>query len=146
MPYPKRTEALLGHPVRKKGEGPRAALERGVAGPKPKIPPVNPKWDPLAQGWYRSLALSGQARWFEASDWALAYVAADVLDECIFKHYPAGLTAEWANMTSRLLCAEGDRRRARIELIRAGGDPDEEAADAAVKEWDGKLRSVSQEK
>jgi hypothetical protein len=142
MPVPKRSEAILGHPHHAKGEGPRSALERGPSGGKPKIPPVNLNWEPIAQGWYRSLALSGQSKWFEASDWALAYVAADILSEASAKGYPANLTGEWSAITSRLLCAEGDRRRMRIELIRAGGDPDEEAANAAVAEWDGKLKPV----
>jgi hypothetical protein len=141
-PYPKRSDARLGHPHGKQETLKRNATERVVTSGKPKIPKPNAEWHGIARQWYNSLALSGQSRWFEATDWALAYMAADLLDSMCQNGYAAGLLAEFNDISARLLCTEGDRRRMRIELIRAGGDDDEEAAASAVAEWDGKLRPV----
>lgn len=141
-PIPKRREAMLGRPHAKREVLERNAVERAASSGKPKIPKPNPEWHGIALGWYRSLALSGQSRWYEATDWAMAYLAADLLDSQLQDGYRPGLLAEFNDISARLLCAEGDRRRMRIELIRAGGDDDEEAAASAVAEWDGKLRPV----
>ena len=134
----KRSTERLGHPMYEKNAV--QPEKKGRARKPIKIPPASPTWCPLAQGWYRSLALSGVSEFYETTDWALAYVAGDILDRCVEAGYPAGLTAEWSNMSARLLCTEGDRRRVKIELVKDGTDADEVAATDAVNEWDGKLK------
>lgn len=101
------------------------------------IPRADADWHPAALRWYRSLARSGQSHWYEPSDWAQAYVWAEVLSRALGKAAPpAMLVAAWASGAAELLTTEGARRRMRIELARAGSeDEDEEAAVAALDDY-----------
>lgn len=102
-------------------------------------------WHPIAEEWYLSLAKSGQAIFYEASDWSTAYLLAESLSRDL-KPQPIGVHEEtgeikWAAIPlkgaslnaylkgmSALMTTEGERRRMRIELERkkqrdaAGGD------------------------
>jgi hypothetical protein len=96
-------------------------------------PPAKTTWHPTARLWYESLASSGQSWWYQASDWATAYVLAEEISRCLHPqvvgftkdgdvvkgHRPMGasLAAILKGMTN-LMVTEGDRRRARIELER----------------------------
>ncbi len=64
-----------------------------------------------------------------------------MLDEMLQGGFPSpGLVAEWNDMAARLCTTLGDRRRARIQLIRGGvTDPDDSAADAEVRKFQRKL-------
>jgi hypothetical protein len=103
------------------------------------IPAADPQWADEAQWWYKSLMVSGQAKWYENSDWMTAYVAADLLSQMFICGYKPGLLAEWNNIASRLCVTEGDRRRVHLELVKTGVDPDDEAAEEDVKGWQGAL-------
>jgi len=100
-------------------------------------PAGNAKWHPAAKRWYEALAESGQAAFYEPSDWATAYVIAESMSRDL-RPQPIGvdrdtgdpvmalvpikgtnLAAYLRAMTS-LLVTEGDRRRARVELERGG--------------------------
>jgi hypothetical protein len=100
----------------------------------------------VAKAWYLSLAQSGQSWWYQASDWATAVLLAEEMSRClrpqyvgfnevtgeaIYADWPLGnsLAAILKGMTS-LLCTEGDRRRARIELERR-----ERTADTGTVSW-----------
>jgi hypothetical protein len=105
-----------------------------------EIPAVDEAWHPVARLWYESLARSGQAVFYEPSDWATAYVLAETLDRDLqpkpvvitdadgdqrveMHTMPlkgSSLTAILKGMTS-LMVTEGDRRRLRIELERERG-------------------------
>lgn len=102
-------------------------------------PPAKASWHPVAKGWYESLAVSGQSWWYQASDWATAYMLAEEMDrhlkpqvfgfnektgEPLKAHRPMGpaLAAILKGMTG-LMVTEGDRRRARIELERRERTP-----------------------
>lgn len=106
-----------------------------VAAPEP-----DEDWDPRATAWFLSLAQSGQAVFYEASDWQTAKVAAHLLSVV----YESGskpssmLVAEWGKLNTTLLGAEGDRRRLRMELAR-GPQIDEDEVNAAASVTD--LRS-----
>ncbi len=87
----------------------------------------------MALGWYRSLALSGQSWWYQASDWATAVVLAEEMDRCL-KPQVVGIDKEGNVVRAErpmgtslaailkgaasLMATEGDRRRLRIELER----------------------------
>jgi hypothetical protein len=113
----------------------------------------------VARNWYDSLALSGQSRFYEPSDWALAYLLAESIsmdfsqqvvgftekDGAIFGVIPlkgASLSAYLKAMSS-LLVTEGDRRRSRVELERgAVVDEDEAASVTALADFQSKLASA----
>lgn len=91
-------------------------------------------WHSLACEWFDSLASSGQAQFFEPSDWAQAKVWAHLLSVELFKDKPSAMMiAAWASGAGELLTTEGARRRMRIELERVVvSDPGQEHADATV--------------
>jgi hypothetical protein len=108
---------------------------RTATGAQPFDPPKgNPKWHPVARRWFDSLKVSGQAVFWEPSDWAVAeilaetmsrelrpkFVALDAQGDPILRETPipgAALGAILRGMTD-LAVTEGARRRARIELER----------------------------
>lgn len=119
-----------------------------------EAPPADPEWQPAAVRWYESLKLSGQARFYEPSDWSLAWFLAESMSRDLGEqflgfegvgpgetraHYGriplkgASLAAYLKGM-SALLATEGDRRRAALELQRAskGPDADEQHAEGTV--------------
>jgi hypothetical protein len=137
-PIPKRSEQ------RRRTNSP--ATEKAPAGPplargKFRVPLADGEWHETAKKWYQALRYSGQSAYYEASDWMEAYVAAEVLSQMLdAEKLSAMMFAAWSSHTARLLVTEGDRRRVRIELERAGKtDPDAEAAVADIKDWRKKL-------
>lgn len=132
-PVPKRSEQRR---RRNAVEIDRAPLSAGgqVLGPEP------PDWlDGLALDVYESLRRSGQAVYYTDSDWAAALVVCKAVEA--FERRPSAhmLTAILSGFGS-LAATEGDRRRLRIELERAGeGDEDEAAGVTAIHEWQRRL-------
>jgi hypothetical protein len=96
--------------------------------------PASGSWHPTAKKWYLALRMSAQTVFYQPSDWMEAYVAAEILSELLNAgRVSAMLYAAWAGHTARLLVSEGDRRRMRVELEKAGrDDEDEKAALASV--------------
>jgi hypothetical protein len=73
---------------------------------------------------YTALRRSGQAQFYEPSDWAAAELVVLAIDAYVERPSASAFLALQAAWPS-LLVTEGDRRRARIELERAepeGGD------------------------
>lgn len=117
------------------------------------MPEPSEDWHPTARRLYLSLAESGQSRFYEPSDWALAYLMAESqsLDlkpqfvgfaqtgrdqtEAQYAVIPlkgASLSAYLKAMSS-LLVSEGDRRRVGVELVRGvQADEDEDASVVAL--------------
>lgn len=114
---------------------------KSAAARRVRVPAASRDWHPAARRWYQSLKTSGQAAFFEPSDWAEAWVHAEVLSTMLnAEKLSAMLYAAWQSASARLLTAEGDRRRVRIELEREKPqDPDAEAAVADMKEWRARL-------
>ncbi|WP_246888002.1 phage terminase small subunit [Streptomyces sp. GESEQ-13] len=117
-PIPKRSEERR---RRNKDDGPEVLqAPSGAPAELPDLPEPDPNWHPIATDWYVSLQQSGQAQFYEPSDWAVARYAAELMsrglssDRAPNGQYVAALNSV---MTS-LLTTEGDRRRARIELER----------------------------
>lgn len=100
-------------------------------------PAPGESWHPAALQWYESLSQSGQAVFYEPSDWAQAWVWAELLSRQMHAEAPsAGMVTAWASGATELLTTEGARRRARLELERAGSaDEDEDAAVTALDEY-----------
>lgn len=84
----------------------------------------------LATRWYESLRRSGQADFYEASDWATAEILVVSIDAYVRKPTALMLSSIMSGM-SNLLVTEGDRRRVRLELE----DPDS-GEDASVTALD----------
>lgn len=147
-PIAKRSDERLGHETKAE----LAAVTKAPAARSVPVPAANPEWNAVALKWYRSLKRSGQARFYEPSDWAVAYLTAESLSrdleeqfvgfrgigrdetEAVYAKIPlkgASLSA-YAKIMGSLGATEGDRRRMNIELQRGPIAP----ADAEVVQLD----------
>lgn len=126
-PVPKRSSERAGHRT-------RAERPDVVRAAEPvKAPPARRGWHPQARAWYRSLARSGQSRYFEPSDWELARLAAELLSRQLRSDRPsAELLKVVYSAMSALGTTEADRRRMRIEVERPQLGAEDEARRAAV--------------
>jgi hypothetical protein len=130
-PLPKRSGTHLGHRSRAQDAAVTKALLSGVTGPAS----VDRRWHPVAKRWYRAIQQSGQAQFFEPTDWALAWYVAHEMSRSL-----SGNVAFWSSNNVKnvmaaaeaLLSTESSRRRARIEVERqpqgtgtTGGKPKE---------------------
>lgn len=93
------------------------------------VPDADPLWHPIAARLWQSLPTSGQADFYQDSDWAFAYSLCEDLS-----HYKKSMKRSGQMLQTiysameRLLVTEADRRRVRIELH----EPDDDAEPAAV--------------
>lgn len=153
-PVPKRSNQRHGHRAKSELE----AIDRVPGAANVEVPPAEKAWHPVARRWYESLAESGQAYFYEPSDWATAYLIAesisrDLKPQVVGLHPETGkpvkasipmkgasLAAYLKAMTA-LLVTEGDRRRVRVELER--GQVEEEAPDVSwIDEARARLRAA----
>lgn len=116
-----------------------------LIGREVQIPVADENWEPLTKSYWESFQSSGQAIFYEPSDWMTAYMLMEILDrwlkpqdvrvgeirpaqqeggevEYVFEAKVlaipgATLNAILKGMTS-LMATEGDRRRLKIELER----------------------------
>lgn len=78
--------------------------------------------------WYQALRTSGQAQFYEPSDWAAAELTVLAIDAFVAKKSAVmfqAIQSAWV----QLLVTEGDRRRARLELEQAA--PEGESGDVS---------------
>jgi hypothetical protein len=125
-------------PVPKRNSQRRRANKESEAETAPALtakvdaPSAVKTWHPAAKRWYESLRESGQAQFFEPSDWQAAQLVAGELSVYLRgkKRSAMMFSHLWAAMTD-LLTTEGARRRLKIEIER---DPsvDPEAEEAAT--------------
>ena len=131
-PVPKRSEHSRSH--RSKAE--QALVQKSSAPVAPVVqPPAEDGWHSMAADWYRSLAESGQARFYEASDWQTARIWAEILTRQLNGRPSAQMIAAWGGVCTELLTTEGARRRAKLELQRAEVDEDEDASIVALDKY-----------
>jgi hypothetical protein len=133
-PIPKRSEERR---RRNKPETPQDKVE--VTGKVP-IPRADSKWHPIAKRLYRSLQDSGQAKFYEPSDWAAAQLICESLSrdlseqfvgiaektgEAMYATIPlkGASLAAYLKAFAALGVSEGDRRRIGIEVTRKPGKP-----------------------
>jgi hypothetical protein len=123
MPPPPKRDAERTRRVEPKTGAARHGELRAV-----KIPPVDQNWHKRAKELYRSLKTSGQADYYQDSDWAYARILCDYLT----RWYEMPRAMDGANieqMMSKLGMTEGSRRQIlRVELDL----PEEEKPDAQV--------------
>lgn len=125
-PVPKRSDRR----IRRNKDG--GEVERlSVDGGPVEVPPLGFPTHAIAEAWYASLAESGQARYFEPSDWQAARVVAHEVGRMLNSGKASGqmLTAVWSAM-SDLLTTEAARRRVRMEIER--DKPADDGPNAAV--------------
>lgn len=144
-PVPKRSDQ------RRRRNKPAVPVDSTSGGPVVDAPKANSKWHPVAKRWYESLAQSGQAVFYEPSDWATAYLIAESLSRDL-KPQPIGVDDDGAPVLESiplkgtslsaylkaftvLLTTEGDRRRLRLELSRGDEGPAEGSPVALLDEF-----------
>jgi hypothetical protein len=134
-PIPKRSEERR---RRNKDDGPEL-IQAPAGGPEglPDLPEPDPLWHPIAVDWYLSLRESGQAAFYEPSDWAVARYAADLMSKVLMSERgPNGqLVAALNSVMASLLTTEGDRRRARMELERKPAGRQAPASVTAIADY-----------
>lgn len=97
---------------------------------------VEDGWHPIAADWYRSLSDSGQAVYFQPSDWAAARYVAEVMSRNLNAgRFSAQLFAACWSAMGELLTTEGARRRVRIEVEAETGEPEQDASVTAIEDY-----------
>lgn len=138
-PVPNREEDLA-RPRERKGSD-QMSVTRGVSRPV-KIPHADPEWHSIARKLWDSLKASGQADFYEQSDWAFAYSICDDLSEYKKSSRRSSQMAQVIySAMSNLLVTEADRRRVRIELHEPD-DGKEDESDAAINDYRAELGVV----
>jgi hypothetical protein len=152
-PVPKRSDQ------RRRTNEPVVPIVKAEGAARVPVPKADTSWHPVALRWYRSLARSGQSRWYEPSDWAVAHLIAESMSrdllpqvvgvlqdgrdagQVVKESIPlkgASLSA-YLRAFSVLLVTEGDRRRLQVELQRPESDPDDARVDATVTDLRSRL-------
>ena len=134
-PVPKRTES------RQRRNASEVDVKRADGAEDVSQPSPDPDWHPIASRLWESLGRSGQSRFYEPSDWAVAYSLMDDLSYYKASSKRSGqMLATIMSAMSSLLVTEGDRRRVQIELARPNADDSEENTKVAVMDkWRQKL-------
>lgn len=131
-PVPNRSEDLSRE--RDANRGDRAPISSGTMKPV-TIPNAGRGWHPIAKRLWDSMKSSGQAEYFQDSDWAYAFHVMEELTE--YKNAGKRSSMMFAAIDSamtRMLITEADRRKARIEL-QAPEDPTPSASVTAIQDY-----------
>lgn len=130
-PVPKRSEERI-----RRNKDEQVSVEVAAVSGEVVIPEPDDLWHPIARRLWDSLAESGQSKFYEPSDWALAYSLMDDLTyyKNASKRSGQMLASIYAQMSS-LLISEGDRRRVGIELARKSSEELESAGVLEMKKW-----------
>lgn len=125
--------------------GDRPDLKRGTLRPV-RIPEMDSEWHPTAKRLYLALTESGQADFFQNSDWAYAWSLCEDISTLKFmqaktgKPHAESLKALYGAM-GNLMFTEADRRRLRVELMEEEDDTESVGKQAVNKYREG-LRAV----
>ncbi|WP_407285501.1 hypothetical protein [Streptomyces sp. BP-8] len=124
-PVPKRSDQR-----RRRNEPAGPAPVKAEAGKTPAVPRASGDWHPIAKRWFQSLKDSGQAQFYEQSDWLTAVYVAEAMSRNLGQSkFSAQLFQGVMSAMTDLLTTEGARRRARVELEReVSGEGPAEAA------------------
>lgn len=125
-PVPNRSDDLS-RPRERRGHN-AVPVTKGIARPA-TIPEADLSWHPIALKLWDSLLESGQSDFYQSSDWAFAFSLCEDLSTYKRSAKRSGQMLQVIySAFERLLVAEGDRRRVRIEL----GDAEDDGQDAEV--------------
>lgn len=131
-PVPNRSDDLA-RPRERKGKE-IVPVTKGEARPV-KIPNADRTWHPIALKLWEALKTSGQADFYQNSDWAFAYSLCEDLSYYKQSGKRSGQMLQTIySAFERLLVAEGDRRRVRIELHEPVEDGPS-ASDDAIEQY-----------
>lgn len=111
-PVPKRSQERR----RRNVEG--GQVEQVEVGGPVVVPELPDTASPLARELFEALASSGQAQFYEPSDWWLAKLMAVAVDDYLDGRKSATKLAEIRALATELMMSEGQRRRLRLELVR----------------------------
>lgn len=129
-PIPKRAES------RQRRNKPEQDVVTAPASEDVVIPQPDREWHPIARQLWDAVQKSGQARFYEPSDWAVLY---SLMDDLTYYKNGAKRSGQMLqtimSSLSSLLVTEGDRRRLQIELARATSDELEDAGVAEMQKW-----------
>lgn len=131
-PIPKRAEDRRGHRARYEDDKITRLTVQGTV----EQPAVDPAWHPIAKQLWAAMGESGQARFYEPSDWAVAYSLMD--DLSYYKRSSkrsAQMLQSMMSALASLLLSEGDRRRVALELQRTTDESDDENKVAVMDKW-----------
>jgi hypothetical protein len=108
-----------------------------------KQPRADAAWHPIAKRLWKAMGQSGQASFYEPSDWAVAYSLMEDLSAYKMSRRRSGQMLQTImSSLAALLLTEGDRRRVQMELERPSADGDEVSAKVeAMSEWRNRLRT-----
>ena len=110
---------------RRRRNAPAVATMSGVSDGEVRGPKLTGKHSALGTRFYEALQRSGQAQWFEASDWSAAELLVVSIDQYVSQP-TAALLAAITSAQRGLLVTEADRRRAHVELTRPEPSPEAE--------------------
>jgi len=131
-PIPKRSQERR----RRNTEG--GAVEHVGVGGMVEVPELPEGCSWLSRELFEALESSGQAQFFEPSDWWLAKLMTVAVDDYLDGRKSATKLAEIRALATELMMSEGQRRRLRLELIR--DDPVGEPAEVtAINEYKSRL-------
>lgn len=151
-PVPKRSDQLHGH----RSAESRKAVTKSPGATDVPVPEADTSWHLVALRWYQSLAGSGQAVFYQPSDWAVAFLIAESMSRDLSEQV-VGVTerdgvlrdviplkgaslSAYLRAFAVLMVTEGDRRRLQVELQRGETvDPDARRAEATVTDLRSRL-------
>lgn len=111
-PVPKRSDQ------RRRRNKPEAAVVVAMGQQVVKPPTEDRAWHPYAKDWFRALKRSGQAQFYQESDWREAKLVAWLITQELSS--PTGARAGMMDVifsrADALMTTEGARRRLRVEL------------------------------
>lgn len=122
-------------------------MTRAPAGPGLVVPRPDQGWHLNAIRFYEALRMSGQSRFYEGSDWALAWHLAAMMSQNVNSpdaSNAAALLGQILKGAEQLLATEGARRRVRLELQRSNAEDagGEDSAVAAMEAYRAQLRGA----
>lgn len=125
-PVPKRSDQ------RRRRNKPDVPIDRAEGAREVPVPEPDASWHPTAKAWFAGLAASGQSAFYEPSDWATAVLLAETMSRelspqpvvskdglaMVSRPISGSALASLLKGMAGLMVTEGDRRRARLELMR----------------------------
>lgn len=133
-PVPKRSNER-----RRRNKVQTDAVQRPGAVHSPRLPSVKTAAGqaihPVARRWYNAIRQSGQADFFEPTDWAAALFVVEAMSRNLYStRFSAGLFGVVWNAMEALLTTEAARRRSRLEVER-GLVEEEQPGVTAIEEY-----------
>lgn len=138
-PAPKREDQRRRRNKREDG----LTVRKAPGAAKVPVPRADDSWHPAAKRWYQSLARSGQSAFYEPSDWATAWVLAELISRELLSggQLSGSALSAWLKGMASLLATEGDRRRAAVELTRSAEPASAESAGVtSLDAWKGRAQ------